>query len=104
MATTSRPASDSGSTAVPPAAPSPITTTSACLWLCVDMLVAVLSVRLPACAAPQRVVDCGLVGRYHGDVELLLGLRVDHLDPGEPQQVPADEVRVAAVVGIAEHP
>src|SRR5215831_6971058 len=90
---TSRPARASGSAATPPAAPSPAMTTSVFLR----------SVAMAASLhAEGRVriggLTDGLGPRRHA---LLLG-GDHHADAGIPDQIPADEVGVAAVIGIAE--
>ena len=85
-ATTSRPACARGSTAVPPPAPRPMTTTS------VPFLLVLIVASLPA-ALEQWVVRGRLVRRHDGDVELLLRGTEAELDAGETEQVPADEIR-----------
>src|SRR5688572_17034080 len=99
--TTSRPAAARGSAATPPPAPSPTMTTSACL----SRLAMSASSRLVLLLeAEQRKVGRRLVSRPHDCVErLLLRLEVQ-LDAGEAEQVPADELLVAAVERVAERP
>src|SRR6478672_5975229 len=92
---TSSPARVRGSAAVPPAAPSPTMTTSVFL-------------SLVAMSASARDLEDGVVGgrlvrRLHLRPDPLLDGGHGQLDPGELDQVPAHEVRVAAVVRVAEH-
>src|SRR5688572_21881923 len=85
----------SGSAAVPPAAPSPTMTTSVFLsWVAMSA---------PPGDAEDGVVGGGPVRGLHARADPLLHGRDGQLDAGEPDEVPADEVGVAAVVGIAEH-
>src|SRR5262245_35908386 len=104
MATTLRPACASGSTATPPLAPRPMMTTSAVDW---RALVAVEH-PLPPEAGARRLrrehphVVRGDVRRLQTRIELLIARRHRESKTRITEQIPADEVRVAAVVGIAE--
>src|SRR4051812_13674833 len=89
------PARVSGSAAVPPAAPSPTMTTSVFLSL--------VAMSASLGDLEDGVVGGRLVRRLHPRPDPLLDRRDGQLDPGELDQVPAHEVRVAAVVGVAEH-
>src|SRR5262245_23237769 len=90
---TSRPARASGSAATPPTAPRPTMTTSVFL-------------RLMAMAAPfdreRHIVIGRLANRLRpGRHALVIGADGEP-DAGIANQIPADEIGVAAVVGIAE--
>src|SRR5947207_2467935 len=86
MPATLRPARAKGSTATPPAAPSPITATST-------------GFRLVAMFASIERLPVRRGGRLH---TLVLGPH-GHLRAGITDEIPAGEVFVAAVGGIAEH-
>src|ERR1700749_3793676 len=92
MPITSSPARASGRTATPPAAPRPTTTTSVFL-------------RLTAIAA-SLVLEHGIgIGRNPEDarlLHLLFGSAHGHPEARIAYQTPSDEVRVPAVIGIAE--
>src|SRR5262245_15358807 len=113
---TSRPACASGSAATPPAAPSPMMTTSMSLSRvamshpCLPVRIEGAEVRRTALAGARRrlgeriVVVRRLVIRLQ--LTLLEPLLIDGGDHGAhagiTDEIPADEVRVAAVVRIAE--
>src|SRR5262249_49359964 len=90
---TSRPARASGSAATPPTAPRPTMTTSVFL-------------RLMAMAAPfdrERYVVIGRLANGLGLDRHALVVRPDGgPDSGIANEIPADEIGVAAVIGIAE--
>src|ERR1700757_2242369 len=89
---TSSPARASGSAATPPTAPSPTMTTSVFL-------------RSMAMGAAFHGEHRVLIGRFaHGlrRFHALLVLADRHADAGKADQVPTDEIGVAAVIGIAE--
>src|SRR5271167_3017192 len=89
---TSSPARASGNAATPPTAPSPMMTTSVFL-------------RSMAMGAAFHGEHGVLIGRLaHGlrRLHALLVLAHRHAQPRKADQVPADEIGVAAVIGIAE--
>src|SRR4029079_10004542 len=98
---TSRPARGSGSAATPPTAPSPTMTTSVFLRS--------MAMAASLASAVHRAFH-GEAGVGIGRGPLGLGTRLHALlvggarrpDAGIADQVPADEVGVAAVIGIAE--
>src|SRR5262245_15152054 len=91
---TSSPAWASGRAATPPTAPSPTMTTSVLLRF-VAMTASFLREHLEVVC--RLAIGC----RLHAHTLVVLGDR--HADPGVAEQVPADEVRVPAIVWIAEH-
>src|SRR6476620_12798329 len=103
---TSMPACASGSAATPPAAPSPMITTSVSFSL-VAMRQILMRVHV---ALRRRLVErLVVVGRFVIRLQLvrferLLVRRCHHrANAGVAEQIPADEIRVAAVVRVAEH-
>src|SRR5262245_32811060 len=91
---TSSPAWASGRVATPPTAPSPTMTTSVLLRF-VAMAASFLREHLEVIGRPA-------VGRrLHAHTLVVLGDH--HAEPGVDNQVPADEVRVTAIVRIDEH-
>src|SRR4051812_21384156 len=104
--TTSMPAWASGSAATPPAAPSPMITTSVSLSLVAMRLVLVrVQIALRGRLAERLVVVGRLVIRLQLVCleRLLIRGRHHRAHAGVPEQVPADEIRIAAVIRIAEH-
>src|ERR687889_384821 len=96
MPITRMPDCASGHTAVPPAAPSPTTTTSASLSF------------VAMSGPPRRVLEELVgVGRLHvllgNGVQLLILLRDDQARAGEAHELPAALADVAAVHRVAEH-
>src|SRR5829696_7098323 len=103
---TSMPACARGSAATPPAAPSPMITTSVSFSL-VAMRQILVRVRV---ALRRRLVErLVVVSRFvirrqlMRFERLLVGWRHHRADAGVAEQIPADEVRVASVVRVAEH-
>src|SRR5499427_5045696 len=90
---TSRPARASGRAATPPTAPRPTMTTSVFLRSMATT---------PALHRKHCVVVCGLADWLCGGAHALLVRGDDQTHTGVAEQVPADEIGVAAVVGIAE--
>src|SRR5262245_8922406 len=99
-ATMSMPAWAMGSAATPPAAPRPMTTTSVSLRRVAMIVTAVVIPRRGL--REHRVVVGRLVIRLERDADPLIGFGHDSPDAGIAEQIPADEVRVAAVERIAE--
>src|SRR5262249_17844756 len=107
---TSSPACASGSTATPPAAPRPMTTTSVSLSLVamseISRVRAVIHWRIPP--RGRLVERFEVVGRSvirferAGLERLLVGRRHHRPHAWIPDQVPADEVGIAAVIRVAE--
>src|SRR5580698_11030685 len=93
MPATFKPARASGSTATPPAAPKPTTATSTGFRL--------MAMALAGSAAARWIgrVMIGLDVHAH----LLIVGRGGQTRPGISDEIPAREILVAAVVGIAEH-
>src|SRR5262245_60148647 len=102
--TTSSPACAIGSTATPPAAPSPITTTSVSLSLVAMFHVsAMLFKTRGGLVEAVEIVRRLVIGLELTGLERLL-IRSAHHGPDAriAEQIPSDEIRVAAVVGVAE--
>src|SRR5690606_3440926 len=89
--------------ATPPAAPIPTTTTSVA-----RSLVAMAEISLRSIHGGRLLEHLGVVCRSADGFELaglqlrLIGLADPEADAGIADQVPADEVRVAPVVGVSE--
>src|SRR5690554_6695028 len=99
---TLRPALTSGSTATPPTAPSPITTTSV-LGSSVAMITSLCdSSRIYRILGVSRHVIGGLPAGGQPPALADFFRTGDDAHTGVADQVPADEVAVATVVGIAE--
>src|SRR5712691_9474931 len=91
---TSSPAWASGRAATPPTAPSPTMTTSVFLRF-VAMAASFLREHLEIVCRPA------IGRRLHAHALVVRGDR--HAEPGVANQVPADEVRVPAIIRVAEH-
>src|SRR5262245_16079311 len=99
--TTSRPACVSGSTATPPVAPRPMTTTSVPLSLVAIAFAGPVVERCLRLVEHASVIRGSMRGR-HGDAHLLLARRDGGAHAGIADQIPANEAGIAAVEGIAE--
>src|SRR6478672_5617823 len=101
------PACASGSAATPPAAPIPTMTTSVSF-----NLVGIVHLMAVVVSVPNRRLVEGLVVVCRTVVGLqlvrfqraLIGRGHHGTHAGIAEEIPADEVRIAAVIGIAEHP
>src|SRR5262245_17515297 len=91
---TSSPAWASGRAATPPTAPSPTMTTSVLLRF-VAMTASFLGEHLEVVCRPA------IGRRLHAHALVVLGDR--HAEPGAADEIPADEVRIPAIIRIAEH-
>src|SRR5436190_7778634 len=100
----SSPARAMGSAATPPMAPRPMMTTSVCLSrVAMDILETIITV-VTSCRGPveHRVVVRRLVIGRQRDAHLLLVGGHDRANAGIAEEIPADEVVVAAVKRIAK--
>src|SRR5262245_20221793 len=101
---TSSPACASGSTATPPAAPSPMTTTSVSLSLVAMFHVSGMLFKTRCRLVETFEVVGGLVIGLElaGFERFLIGRRHHGPHARVAEQIPSDEIRVAAVVRVAE--